>query len=84
MSELLFVAAQQPDGGFIARARDHPIFTQAASEEALHAAIRDAVHCHFDDGTPPEAIHVNISHLAPHPSRAHNDTSGPTTRRSRP
>ena len=49
MNELIFVVDEVPEGGFTARALGHDIFTEADDLEQLHAMIRDAVRCHFDE-----------------------------------
>ena len=49
MSELIFIAENCPEGGFIAKCVSESIFTQAGSLEELKEAIIEAVHCHFDD-----------------------------------
>ena len=50
MSEIIFVVEQAPEGGFTARALGESIITQAESAAELHEHVRDAVHCHFDEG----------------------------------
>ncbi|MBU2739213.1 hypothetical protein [Acidithiobacillus concretivorus] len=49
MSELHFVVEEAPEGGFIVRAVGMDIFTEADDLPALHAQVRDAVLCHFED-----------------------------------
>jgi len=49
MKEIIFVVEQAPEGGLTARALDASIFTQADSAQELHARVRDAVRCHFDE-----------------------------------
>ncbi|MSQ83036.1 MAG: 2-oxoisovalerate dehydrogenase [Myxococcales bacterium] len=60
MSELLFVAEQEADGGYVARAHGHAIFAQADTEAELQAAVRDAVQCHFEPGHGPALIRLHI------------------------
>ncbi len=48
MDELTFVVEQEDDGGFVAHAIGHSIFTEAENRRDLAANIRDAVRCHFD------------------------------------
>jgi hypothetical protein len=48
-SEIIFAVEEAPEGGFIARALGHSIFTEADDLEALRDAVRDAIRCHFDD-----------------------------------
>ena len=53
--EVLFLVEDAAEGGYIARALGHFVFTEADTWEELKEAIRDAVRCHFDpaeDGSP--------------------------------
>ena len=50
MSEIHFVVEEAPEGGYIARAVNEDIFTEADDVPGLHARVRDAVRCHFGDG----------------------------------
>ena len=61
MTELHFVVEEAQEGGFLARAVGEAIFTEADTLEALHGQIRDAVHCHFDEGQGPALIRLHIS-----------------------
>lgn len=56
MSEIIFVVEEAPEGGFTARAVGESIFTDAETLQDLHARVRDAVHCHFDEGSQPKLI----------------------------
>jgi hypothetical protein len=58
MTELQFIVEEAPEGGFVARAVDAGIFTEADDLQHLHAQIRDAVHCHFDQGQRPNLIRL--------------------------
>ena len=60
MSEIIFVVEEAPEGGFSARALDASIFTQAETIQDLHARVRDAVRCHFDDGNAPRMIRLHF------------------------
>jgi hypothetical protein len=51
--EVLFLVEDAVEGGYVARALGHSIFTEADSWEELKASIRDAVRCHFDEGERP-------------------------------
>ena len=53
-SEIIFAVEEAPEGGFVARALGHSVFTEADDLEALRAAVRDAVRCHFDDAERPK------------------------------
>ena len=60
MSEIIFIVEQAPEGGFSARAVGESIFTDAESMVDLHARVRDAVRCHFDEGTQPKLIRLHF------------------------
>lgn len=59
MTELHFIVEEAPEGGFVARAMGADIFTEADDLPALHAQVRDAVRCHFDEGSRPSLIRLN-------------------------
>lgn len=56
MNEILFIVEEAPEGGLLARALGESIFTEADDEESLHQQVRDAAHCHFDEGKAPQKI----------------------------
>lgn len=60
MSEIIFVVENAPEGGFLAHAVGHSIFTQAETVDELRANVRDAVHCHFDSGMAPKLIRLHF------------------------
>jgi hypothetical protein len=60
MSELIFVVEEAPEGGFAARALGESIFVEADSLAELHDQIRDAVHCHFEDGQAPAVVRLHF------------------------
>lgn len=60
MSEIIFVVEEAPEGGYTARALGESIVTQADTVADLHARVRDAVHCHFEDGTAPKVIRLHF------------------------
>ena len=51
MSEIIFQVEEAQEGGYIASALGHAIFTEADTLDDLRAAVREAVRCHFDDET---------------------------------
>jgi hypothetical protein len=59
MSEIVFLVENAIEGGFIARALDHAIYTEAESYDELRAQVRDAVHCHFDAHERPALIRLH-------------------------
>ncbi|MBC7542877.1 MAG: 2-oxoisovalerate dehydrogenase [Candidatus Sericytochromatia bacterium] len=60
MTEIIFVVEEAPEGGFLARAVGASIFTEADSRDELHAQVRDAVRCHFDEGLSPRLIRLHF------------------------
>jgi len=48
------------EGGLIARAWGESVFSAAATMDALRQQVRDAVHCHFDDGKAPTVIRLRF------------------------
>lgn len=61
MSEIHFIVEESLEGGYVARALEESIFTEADDIEALRSQIRDAVHCHFDEGMAPRLIHLHFT-----------------------
>ncbi len=58
-TEIVFVVEDDPDRA-TTPARGESIFTQADSVEALRAAIRDAVRCHFaEEALRPKVIRIH-------------------------
>lgn len=52
MIEIVFLVEEDPEFGYIARALEESIFTQADSLDRLKEMIRDAVDCHFTSECP--------------------------------
>ncbi len=61
MSEIVFLIEDAAEGGLIARALGHSIFTEADSYDELRAQVRDAVQCHFDADDRPTVIRLHHS-----------------------
>lgn len=64
-SEIIFeVREDEVDGGYVARALGHSIFTQADSVEELREMVKDAVACHFggeaDQTNRPKIIRLHF------------------------
>ena len=59
-SEIIFSVNYSPEGGYEARALGHSIFTQADSMDELKRNVREAVHCHFDNGNAPTVIRLHM------------------------
>lgn len=60
MSELIFIVEEAPEGGYTARALGASIFTEADTLAELHAQVRDAVHCHFEEVERPKMIRLHF------------------------
>jgi len=59
MPEIIFLVEDAPEGGYTARALGRSIFTEADTLNELRHNIRDAVACHFDDGSGPRVIRLH-------------------------
>lgn len=62
MNEIIFLVEPAAEGGYIARALGQSIFTEADDIASLHVQVRDAVRCHFEDGTAPSLIRLHFTH----------------------
>ena len=60
MSEVIFLVEDAPEGGYTAKAVGASIFTQAKDLDELQARVRDAVRCHFDEGSAPKLIRLHF------------------------
>ncbi|MGA7992553.1 MAG: 2-oxoisovalerate dehydrogenase [Thermoanaerobaculia bacterium] len=60
MSEVIFLVEDAPEGGYTAKAVGQAIFTQAKDLDELQARVRDAVRCHFDEGSAPKLIRLHF------------------------
>lgn len=61
MPDIHFIVEESPEGGYTARALEDSIFTEADDLDGLRNQIRDAVHCHFDEGKTPRLIHLHFT-----------------------
>ena len=59
MSELIFVAEEAPEGGFVARALGEFIFTEADTIAKLPGKVRDVVRCHLEEGKAPKVVRLH-------------------------
>ena len=59
-SEIIFSVEESPEGGYEARALGHSIFTQPDTFDELKQNVREAVQCHFDEGTAPRVIRLHM------------------------
>jgi hypothetical protein len=59
-TEIIFSVQESPEGGYEAQALGHDIFTQGDTLEELREMVRDAVKCHFDEGSAPSVIRLHF------------------------
>ena len=59
MNELIFMVEEVPEGGFVARALEESIVTEADKIAELPGKVRDAVRCHFEEGKAPKIIRLH-------------------------
>ena len=60
MNEIIFIVEDSPEGGYVAKAAGSSIFTEADTLDELHAQVRDAVRCHFDESAAPKLIRLHF------------------------
>ena len=59
MSEIVFLVEDAAEGGVVARALGHSIFTEADSYAELRTRVREAVQLHFDEEERPAVIRLH-------------------------
>lgn len=62
MNEIFFLVEEAPEGGYAAKALGESIFTEAETLEELHANVREAVQCHFEEGKAPKMVRLHFTH----------------------
>ena len=60
MSELVFEATQEADGGYVAEALGESIFTQGDSGDVLCANVREAVRAFYFDRQAPARLRLHL------------------------
>ncbi|MEX0958314.1 MAG: hypothetical protein WDZ63_03415 [Burkholderiales bacterium] len=60
MNEIIFLVEDALEGGLTARVLGESIHTQAESVAELRERVRDAVRCHFDQGSAPKMIRLHF------------------------
>lgn len=60
MEEIIFLVEESPEGGFTAKGPGVSIFTEAETIEGLRDAVKDAVHCHFEEENKKRIIRLHI------------------------
>lgn len=59
MEEVIFIVEESDEGGYVAKGLGVSIFTEADTLPSLRAAVKEAVHCHYDD-TKPRLIRLHF------------------------
>jgi hypothetical protein len=59
-TEIIFSVQESLEGGYEARALGYSILTQADTMDTLKLNVREAVHCHFDEGNAPRVIRLHM------------------------
>jgi hypothetical protein len=60
LAEIIFLVEEAPEGGYIAQALGHSIFTEADTWDELKEAIQDAVRCHFEEDERPSLLRLHV------------------------
>ena len=60
MNEIIFLVEDAPEGGFMARALEASIFTDADDLNDLYIKVREAVDCHFEPTNKPKIIRLHF------------------------
>ena len=55
-NEIIFLIEEAPEGGYVARALGHSIFTESDTRDELKLMVQDAVRCHFEEEERPKII----------------------------
>lgn len=60
MSEIIFIVENSDEGGYVARALGHSIYTEGETLDGLKENIKDAVRCHFDEKDRPRIARLHM------------------------
>ncbi|MEA1962488.1 MAG: 2-oxoisovalerate dehydrogenase [Bacillota bacterium] len=58
--ELIFLVEEAPEGGYIARALGHSIFTESETLDGIREEIKKAVRCHFEEEHLPRLVRLHF------------------------
>lgn len=59
-AEIIFEVTEAAEGGYDARALGYSIFTQGDDWADLKAMVKDAVACHFDEGSELKVVRLHF------------------------
>lgn len=57
--EIIFLVEEAPEGGYVAKALGHSIFTEGETIDDIREEIKDAVRCHFDEDQTPKVVRLH-------------------------
>ncbi len=60
IKEIIFMVEEASEGGYIAQALGHSIFTEADNWDELKEAVQDAVRCHFEEDEQPTLVRLHV------------------------
>ena len=58
--EIIFLVEEAPEGGYIAKALGHSIYTESDTMDEIREQIKDAVRCHFDESQIPKVVRIHF------------------------
>lgn len=58
--EIVFLVEESPEGGLEARALGLSIFTEGETLDEIKENVRDAVRCHFEEGSQPKVVRLHF------------------------
>lgn len=56
--EIVFLVEEAPEGGYVAKALGHSIFTEGEIIDDIQEEIKDAARCHFDEDQTPKVVRL--------------------------
>ena len=60
MNEILFLIEESLEGGYVARALETSIHTEADNLTELKDSIREAIKCHYNENERPRIIRLHF------------------------
>lgn len=60
LKEIIFIAEEDPEGGYTAQSHGESIFTEGDTIEAIKERVKDALRCHFEENEIPVYVRLHI------------------------
>lgn len=60
MNEIFFLVEEDLESGYTAKALGESIFTNGETLDELKITIKEAIHCHFEEGNLPKIIRLHF------------------------